>query len=137
MAFRRTVGLGVTGLFGRPSLHFADSLLHLLARLESDHKLLWDKDFVAGPRVASLACGPSFDLENAEISQFDAVILDERFNDGVKRLLNDFLRLELGEPNFLGDGFDNLFLGHVELPYETGPMDEAALNEAALFMSQV
>jgi len=118
LGFWRAVGLRVTGLFGGSALHFADSFLHFFARLERDDKLLWDKDFITCPGVAGLACRPSFDLKNTEISQFDAVIFDERFDDCVERLLDDFLRLELGKPNFLGDGFNNLFLGHVETPLE-------------------
>lgn len=131
------VGLGVAGLFGGLTLHFADAFLHLFARLECDHKLLRHKDFIARPRVAGLACGPSFDLENAEISEFDAMILDERLNDCVERLLDDFLGLELREPNLLGDGFNNLFLGHDGVPYETGQMDEVAVRAAASLMPQV
>jgi hypothetical protein len=122
---RGAILLCVAGLFGGPALHFADSLFHLLARFEGDHELLWDKDFIAGSRVSSLAGCPSLYLENAEISEFDAMVFDQRLNDGIKGFLDDFLRLELRKANLFGDGFDNLFLGHVGVPYETGQMDEA------------
>ncbi len=131
------VGLGVASLFGGSTLHFADPLLHLFARFERDHKLLRHKDFVTRTRVAGLACGPSFDLENTEIPELDAMVLDQRLHDGVERLLDNFLGLELRKSNLLGDGFNNLFLGHDEVPYETGQMDEAAAKAAMSLMPQV
>ena len=111
------------GGFGCSALHFADPFFHLFARLERDDELLWHKHFIARSGVASLACGPAFYLENAEISQLDAVVLDQRFDDRVERLLDDFLGLELRQPNLLGDGFDNLFLGHVGIPSESSPLE--------------
>ena len=123
---RGAVRLCESGLFGGTAFHFADSFFHLFARLERDYKFLWHKDFITRPRVASLACGPSFDLKNAKISEFDAVVLHQGLDDGIKRLLDDFLGLKLSQPNLFGDGFNDLFLGHDEVPYETGPIDEAA-----------
>jgi len=49
-----------------------------------------------------------------------APFLNERVNDGVKRLLDDLFGLELRHPNLFRDGFDYLFLGHVPVPYENG-----------------
>src|SRR5262245_4393494 len=106
----------VAGGFCRSALHFADPFFHLLAWLERDDKLLWYKHFVASPGVASLACSPAFYLENAEITQLDAMVLNQGFDDRIERLLDDFLGLELRETDLLGDGFDNLFLGHVGVP---------------------
>src|SRR4030095_8631619 len=102
--------------------HFAYSLLHLLAGLERDHELLWHKDFIASARVARLASRPSLHLEDPKIPQLDAVVLDERFDDGVEGLLDDFLGLELSQPDLLGDRFDNLFLGHVTSPLREWPV---------------
>lgn len=85
----------MAGGLGGATLHFADSLFHLFARLERDDELLWYKHFVARPRVASFACSPAFYFENAEISQLDAVVLDQCFDDGVEGLLDNFLSLEL------------------------------------------
>jgi hypothetical protein len=135
--FWGAVRLGIAGLFGRTSLHFADPLLHLLARFERDHKLLWHKDLITRSWVASLACGPPFHLKNAEVSQLDAVVFHQRLNNCVERFLDDFLSLELSEPNLFGDGFDNLFLGHDGVPYETSQIDEARSKMAASLMSQV
>jgi hypothetical protein len=118
MTFARcgTISLNITGLLGGPALHFADPFFHLFAWFERDHELLWYKDFIAGPGISGFACSPAFHLKYTEIPQLDAMILDERFYDGIERLLNDFLRLELGEPDLFGDGFDNLFFGHVQGP---------------------
>ena len=113
----------MSGGFGRSTLHFTDPFFHFFARLERDDKLLWYKHFVASPRVASLACGPTFYFENTEISQLDAVVLDQRFDDCIERLLDDFLGLELRQPDLFGDGFDNLFLGHVGIPSESSPLE--------------
>ena len=129
--------MGVTCGFGRSSLHFADAFFHLFARLERDDELLWYKHFVAGSRVASLACGPAFYFENAEISQLDAVVLDQRFDNRIERLLDDFLGLELRQPDLLGDGFDYLFLGHVGIPSESWPLGRSYTESRALLMPQV
>jgi hypothetical protein len=45
-----------SGLVGA-ALELADSLLHLFARFEGDHKLFGDKDFLTGARVTRLASG--------------------------------------------------------------------------------
>jgi hypothetical protein len=85
----------MAGGLGRSTLHFADPLFHFFARLECDDELLWDEHFVARPRVASFACGSAFYFENTEISQLNAVVLDQGFDDRIERLLDDFLGLEL------------------------------------------
>ena len=126
-----------TGLGGRSAFHLANAFFHLFARLERNDELLWYKDFIAGSRVASLASGPSFYLKNAEIPQFDAVIFDQRFNDGVERLLDDLFRLKLCQTDLLGDGFDNLFLGHVAIPSKRRPLARNNAQKAVLLMSQV
>jgi hypothetical protein len=113
-AFWRAVGLRVTGLGGGSAFHLADPFFHLFAGLERDHELLWYKDFIARPGIASLACGPAFYLENTEVPQLNAVVFNQRFDDRIEGLLDDFLRLKLCQTDLLGDGFDNLFLGHVD-----------------------
>jgi hypothetical protein len=65
------------------------------------------------------------------------VVFDQGLNDGIEGLLDDFLGLELSQPNLLGNGLNDLFLGHDEVPCETGPIDEAARFQAASFMPQV
>ena len=127
----------MTGGFGGSALHFANSLFHLFARLERDDELLWYKDFIASARVASFPSGPAFDLENSEISELNPVVLDQRFDDCVERLLDDFLGLELRQPDLFGDGFDNLFLGHVAIPSERRPLERSDTVKAVLLMPQV
>jgi len=87
-----------SGLVGA-TLKLADSLLHLFARFEGNHKLFGDKDFLTGARVARLASGPTLHFEDAEIPQLNPMILDQRFDDGVERLLDDFFGLQLRETN--------------------------------------
>jgi len=77
------------------------------------------------------------DLENAEIPQFDAVIFDQRCDDGVESLLNDFLGLKLREPDLLGNGFDYLFLGHVGIPSENRPLEWNRVLWTVWLMPQV
>ena len=115
-----TIGRRETGLGGRSAFHFANAFLHLFARLERNDELLWYKDFIARAWVPSLACGPTFYLENAKISQLDSMVFDQSFDDCVEGLLNDFLRLKLCQADLLGDGFDNLFLGHFRSPLRGG-----------------
>src|SRR5262245_24673747 len=86
--------IGRSGSLGRLTLQFTDAFFHLLARLESHHKLFWHKDFLTGAWVASLASGPLLDLENAEVPQFNAFILHQRLHDGVESFLDDFLCLQ-------------------------------------------
>lgn len=135
--FWGAVGLGVSGLFSGPAFHFPDSFFHLLTWFECDHKLLRDKDFVPRPRVAGLASSPPLDLKNPEISELDAVVFDQCLDDGIEGFLDDFLGLELGEPNLFRDGFNDLFLGHDGVPYETGQIDEDTGFQALPLMSQV
>jgi hypothetical protein len=104
--------MGRLGFGIRPPLQFAYPLLHLLTRLERHYELLWDKDFIAGPWIASLASRPFFHFKYAKISELDPPILDQRSDDCIKGLLHNLLGLELCQPNILGDRFDDLFLGH-------------------------
>ena len=48
----------------------------------------------------------------------DAVIFDQRFDDRVERLLDDFFGLQLREANLFRDGLHDFFLGHEEFPYD-------------------
>jgi hypothetical protein len=51
--------------------------------------------------------------------------------------LDDLLRLELGETYLFGDGFNNLFLGHLQVPFENGHSCESPTPVAAYLMTQV
>jgi hypothetical protein len=125
--FWGTVWLGETSLLRCAALHLADPLLHLFSGFERDHKLFGDKDFVSRAGIAGLTSRPSLDLKHAKIPQLNAMVLDQGLDDGIEGLLDDFLGLKLCQPNLFGDGFDNLFLGHVKVPYATGQMNEATL----------
>lgn len=92
--------------------HLPYLFFHFLARLECHNKLLWNKNFVASSWVASLSSRSFLDFEHSKIPQFNSTVFDERFDDGIKRLLNDLLCLELCEPNRLGNIFYDFFLGH-------------------------
>ena len=137
MGFCRAVGLNKSCLLGGSALHLSNPLFHLLAGFERNHELLWHKDFIASSWIAGLACRPPFYFEHAEISQLDAMVLDQRLNDRVKRLLDDLFRLKLGEPNLFGDGFNDLFLGHLRVPFENGHNCESPTPVAAFLMTQV
>jgi len=43
------------------------------------------------------------------------LVFDQRIDDGVERLLDDLLRLQLRHPDFFRNRFDDLFFGHVGL----------------------
>ena len=137
MGLRRAVRLNIACLLSCPAFHFANPFFHLLAGFERDHKLLWHKDFIAGARVSGLAGRPPFHLEYPEIPQLDAMVLDQRLDDCIERLLDDFFRLKLREPNLFGDGFNNLFFGHLQVPFENGHICESPTPVAALLMTQV
>ena len=127
----------MAGGLGCSTLHFADPFFHLFAWLERDDKLLRYEYFVAGSGITGLACSPAFYFENAKISQLDAVVFDECFDDRIEGLLDDFLGLELRQPDLFGDGFDNLFLGHVGIPSESWPLEPSHTNLKVLLMPQV
>ena len=46
------------------------------------------------------------------------MVFHQRVDDGIESLLDDFLRLQLRETDFIGNRFDNLFFCHYEFPYE-------------------
>ncbi len=117
------------GGFVDSSFKLADAFFHLFAGLKCYNELLWHKDFFACTRIAGLTCSPLFDLENAEITQLDPLILDQCVDDCVERFLDDFLGLELSKPNLLGDGLYDFFFRHDEVPYQK---DRRALLRAAI-----
>jgi hypothetical protein len=137
LGFSRAVGLKKSCLLGRSAFHLSNALFHLLAGFEGNHELLWYKDFIASSWIAGLPGCPPFYFEHPEISQFDPMVLDQRLNDCVKRLLDDLFRLKLGEPNLFGDGFNDLFLGHLRVPFENGHNCESPTPVAAFLMTQV
>ncbi len=109
-AIRRGWTAECLGLFA--AFQFANFFFHFLARLKGYDELLRYVDLVAGARITRLASGTLLDLEHPKIPQLNPAFLDERFDDGVEGLLNDFLRLQLGETDLVGNRFHNLFLGH-------------------------
>jgi hypothetical protein len=111
--------MGCRGSLVSLTLQFVDSFFHFFARLERDHKLFRDKDFLACPRIAGLASRPPFYLEHAKIPQLNPLLINKRFDDGVESLLNDFLCLELSKSDLLGNGLNDLFFGHDEVPCAT------------------
>ena len=121
--FRRGRGggtvLGGPGFGGGAAFQFADPLFHFFARLESHHKLLWDKNLLARTWVPSFTRGPLFDLKNAKVPQFDAFIFHECVDDRIESLLNDLFGLELRQTNLLRNGLYDFFLRHDEVPYRT------------------
>jgi hypothetical protein len=127
-AIGRPIWMGKASFGCGSTFHFSHPLFHFLARLERDDEFLRYKHFVAGTRIPGLACGPTFYLENAEISEFNAVIFNERLDDRIERFLDDFLRLKLCQTDLFGDGFDNLFLGHVGSPLRGGHWREKAAD---------
>jgi hypothetical protein len=98
---------------------FVDPFFHFFSWLERHHKLFWDKDFLTRPGIASLASCPPFYLEHAKIPQLDPFLINQRFDNGIERLLNDLLCLELSEADLLGNGLNDLFFGHDEVPCAT------------------
>lgn len=106
-----------SGGFVRPAFQFANAFFHFFARLEGDHEFLGNKDLLASPGITSLASSPLFDLENAEIPQFDAFVLDQGLDNRVEGLLDDFLGLELRETNLFGNGLYDFFFRHDEVPF--------------------
>jgi hypothetical protein len=113
--------VGRCGRFVGSALELVDPFFHLLARLESHHKLFWDKDFLARAGIACLASRPPLNLKDAEVPQFDPLFLDKRLDDSIERFLDDLLRLQLRETNFLGNGLYDLFFGHDESPVRYPP----------------
>src|SRR5262249_42221656 len=83
--------------------HSANLFFHFLARLEGHDVLRFDFDLGTSPGIPGLSRLASFDLENAKISQFDSAVLNQRFDDSIKRPLNDFFSLQLGEIGPVGD----------------------------------
>src|SRR5205823_6717252 len=91
----------------------ADFFFHLLAWLEGYDEFLGHIHTLTGSGVASLAGRTSFDLKHAKIAELDPPFLDQSLDDGVERLLDDLLRLELRHADLFRNRFDDLFLGHV------------------------
>ncbi len=108
---RQGVGCG-SGSGGCLAFEFPDPFFHFLARFERDDEFLGHVDLLAGPRVACFSSRPPLDLEDPEVSQFDSSIFDQRLDDGIERLLDDLLGLELSQTNLFGYRFDDLFFGH-------------------------
>jgi len=104
-------------------------LFHLFAGFEGDYVLLGDVNFVTSSGVSRLSSRPLLDLEHAKGSQFDPLLFDQRVDDSIKCFLDDALGFELGQTDFFGNRFDDLFLGHNAAPVGQG---KAEIVEAAM-----
>ena len=93
-------------------LQLTDSFFHLLTRLKGYDKLFRNIDAFSRAGIARFPCGSLLDLEHAEVPQLNAVLFNERFDDGFEGLLHDFFGLELGHPNRVRNRFNNVFLRH-------------------------
>lgn len=94
------------------SFELPHSCFHLLTRLEGYDEFLRYRNLFTRARITSFASCTPLHFEYSEIAELDAVIFDQRFDNGVERLLDDLLRLELSQPNLVRDGLYDLFFGH-------------------------
>ncbi len=78
------------GLFCGAAFELSNTLFHLFARFEGDHKFFGNQHLFACARVASFPSSPPLDLKNAEIPQFDTMVFHQRIDDRIERLLDDF-----------------------------------------------
>ena len=103
-----------TGVCGMMMLHVepTDTFFHLLAGLEGDDVFGLDVDPFSGPWIASLAWLAFLHLENAEVSQFDPALFQERVDNGVEGLLDNLFGFQLRQAELFGYLLDDLFLGH-------------------------
>ena len=108
MIGRKADSLGCQTLFELTDLFF-----HLLAWLEGYDEFLRYIHALTGPGITRLSGGTGFDLKYAKIAELDPPFLDQSLDDGVERLLDDLLRLELRHADLFRNRFDDLFLGHV------------------------
>jgi hypothetical protein len=109
---RRFGPLAGFAFFVGTSFELPHSCFHLLARLEGYDEFLRYGNLFTRARITSFASCTPLHFEHSEIAELDAVIFDQRFDNGVERLLDDLLRLELCQPNLVRDGLYDLFFGH-------------------------
>jgi hypothetical protein len=103
-------------------LQLTDAFFHLFAGFERNYPFFRDIDTLAGSRITCLPRRPLLDFEDSEVAKFNAMVGHERFDDGVKRLLDNLFGLELGQTNFIGNRFHDFFFGHGSiLPREMRP----------------
>src|SRR4051794_25171560 len=82
-----------------PSLHLPDSLAHFSPWLEMYDELGGHHHALAGAWVASLPRFPLLDLEDAEIAEFDAALVQQRLGDAVSNSDgSESWRIGLGMP---------------------------------------
>lgn len=94
-----------------------NSFFHFLTRFESHDVFFRDFHRITGSGVSGLAGRSFLDFKDTKISQLDSGLPNESVDDGIESFLNDLFGLQLGKVEFLGDGFDDLFFGHVsDLP---------------------
>ena len=111
-------------LRGFRQFQHANFFFHLLTRLERDDILLRHIHPFSSAWIASFSGRSLFDFKDSKVAKFDPAFLNQCVHDRVESLLDDFLRLQLRQANFVRDGFDDLFLGHDGslLPKITDPL---------------
>ena len=70
-------------------------------------------------------------LSKRWLKKLNTPFFNQRFNNRVECFLDDFLRLELGQPDLLRNRFYDLFFGHGEAPFEAV---EESLNLSQVYM---
>jgi hypothetical protein len=76
--------------------HRIEPFLHLLARLESDHQSFRHRYCLSGARVARLLGLSALDLEHAKASKLQPPFSNQRLDNAVENLLDDFRRAVSG-----------------------------------------
>jgi hypothetical protein len=93
-------------------------------RLKRGYAFLVDGDFLARARVPSDTSVAFFDLEHAEITNFEAMSFGEAFRNGIQSLLDDIRDFILGVAEPFRNLDHQLPFGHVvllSLPYFLEP----------------
>ena len=100
--------MALCGLF----FQLPHTLLHFLTRLESHDVLFRHVDAFTRAGIAGLPRRAFLDFKHSEIPELDTLVGDQCLDNRIKRLLYDFLGLQLRETNFFGNRLNYLFLGH-------------------------
>jgi len=99
--------------FGFLFLQFPDFSFHFLARLERHNKLGRNIHLATSSWVPCPPCCSHLDFEHSEVAKLDSSIFHKRLDDRVKRLLDDFFRLQLRQTQLVRNRLNDLFLRHV------------------------
>jgi hypothetical protein len=105
----------------RGFVHLTGKLGEFLTGLEDHHGLGGDAHLLVRPGIASDPRSPAFHLENAEVPQFHAPVLQQGFHNGVKDILHGLLGDDLIDPITRGNLFGDIFLGQGKSPTSAQP----------------